>query len=44
MEEVLFDIYNDAYAVAIESGASEQEAKAYAEWSKNDAERTSMYI
>ena len=29
--EVLFDIYNDAYRTAINSGATESEAKEYAE-------------
>lgn len=35
---------NDFEQWAKKSGASEQEAKAYAEWSKNDTENTSTYI
>ncbi len=36
MNEVLFDIYNDAYYTAINSGATESEAKEYAESYKED--------
>lgn len=31
MSEVLFDIYNDAYYTALNCGATEEEAKEYAE-------------
>ena len=29
--EVLFDIYNDAYSIAMQNGATEDEARKYAE-------------
>lgn len=31
MSEVLYDIYNDAFYAAMNSGASESDARAYAE-------------
>lgn len=36
MNEVLFDIYNDAYYAALNSGATEEEAMQYAETYKEN--------
>lgn len=44
MSEVLFDIYNDAYSVAIQGGASEEDARVYAEQCRKEVEFAYMYL
>lgn len=44
MSEVLFDIYNDAYYTALNCGATEDEAKEYAEsYKENIADYLEVY-
>lgn len=44
MSEVMHDIYNDAYYAAMNSGASDSEARAYAEQYCYDLQSQLEYI